>query len=300
MLMNKRFTKVITLVLGLIVASGVGAVTILNSKKVSPVHAASDTLAMPALSSSDSNISADAAKSTGSNVPITATVNSQSGVRMYANNTLTISSSQYITSLTIPWYKNGSKTFAAVSVESGGGTYTHASSSGNSGTWTGCSKQIVLKIGSSGQIQLYQIQYVTTTAEFTLIKDFVTANMHMSDVSPDDNSDTNACRGENGYYLTAKRAWNTMIAGYEGEEDLETVFRTNFADAYNRYLAWASACADSAPFDRNDEIQTRLSAKSLATIIGNNSNTVAIIVIISTISVTAIGGYFFLRKRKEN
>jgi hypothetical protein len=32
----------------------------------------------------------------------------------------------------------------------------------------------------------------------------------------------------------------------------------------------------------------------------NNANTVAIIVIISLVSVTAIGGYFFLRKRKEN
>lgn len=35
-------------------------------------------------------------------------------------------------------------------------------------------------------------------------------------------------------------------------------------------------------------------------IIGNNGNTVAIIVVISMISVTCIGGYFFLRKRKEN
>jgi hypothetical protein len=38
----------------------------------------------------------------------------------------------------------------------------------------------------------------------------------------------------------------------------------------------------------------------LVNIIGNNTNTVAIIVIISMVSVTAIGGYFFLRKRKEN
>jgi len=37
----------------------------------------------------------------------------------------------------------------------------------------------------------------------------------------------------------------------------------------------------------------------LATIVGN-SNTIAIIVVISMISATAIGGYFYLRKRKEN
>ena len=129
------------------------------------VSTSSDTLAMSALSSSDSNISAVAAKSNGSNTPITATVNSHDGVRMYANNTLTITSSNYITSFTIAWYKNGSKAFASVTVQSGGGTYTHAASSGNSGTWTGNSKEIVLKVGSSGQIQLYQIQYTIAPAK---------------------------------------------------------------------------------------------------------------------------------------
>ena len=297
--MNKLFTKIIMLGLGLIIASSVSVAVISHSKKASPVYAASDILAMSALSSSDSNISAVAEKSTGSNVPITSTVNSQSGVRMYANNTLTISSSLYITSLTIPWYKNGSKQFASVTVESGGGTYTHAASSGQSGTWTGSSKEIVLKVGAFGQIQLYQIQY-SVNLELSLVEDFVTDNMHMSDISLDNNSDTNACRGENGYYLAAKRAWNTMAAAYEGEEDLEVVFRTNFADAYNRYLAWASACGDSAPFDGNNNIQTQLSAKNLSNIIKNNSNTVAIIVIVSMISVTTIGGYFFLRGRKQN
>ena len=38
----------------------------------------------------------------------------------------------------------------------------------------------------------------------------------------------------------------------------------------------------------------------LVNIIGENSNTVAIIVIITMVSMTAIGSYFFLRKRKEN
>ena len=37
----------------------------------------------------------------------------------------------------------------------------------------------------------------------------------------------------------------------------------------------------------------------ITTVIGENTNTVAIIVIISLVSVTAIGGYFFLKKRRE-
>ena len=75
--MKKLFTKIIMIGLGLIIASSVSAAVISQSKKASPVYAASDTLAMSALSSSDSNISAVASKSTGSNVPITASVNSQ-------------------------------------------------------------------------------------------------------------------------------------------------------------------------------------------------------------------------------
>ena len=46
----------------------------------------------------------------------------------------------------------------------------------------------------------------------------------------------------------------------------------------------------------------RVSNTNPISLIGNNvdTNTVAIIVIVSVISVSAIGGYFFLRKRKEN
>ena len=38
----------------------------------------------------------------------------------------------------------------------------------------------------------------------------------------------------------------------------------------------------------------------LNTVIGDNTNTIAIIVIISLVSVTAIGGYFFIKRRQEN
>ena len=50
--------------------------------------------------------------------------------------------------------------------------------------------------------------------------------------------------------------------------------------------------------DRAEAAKSAL-VSPLVNIIGENTNTVAIIVIISMVSVTAIGGYFFLRKRKE-
>ena len=42
------------------------------------------------------------------------------------------------------------------------------------------------------------------------------------------------------------------------------------------------------------------SARLLLPVINENSNTIAIIVVISLVSVTAIGGFFFIRKRREN
>ena len=133
---------------------------------------------------------------------------------------------------------------------------------------------------------------------FDLVYSFVETNMHMSDVSLGNHSDTNACRGENGYYLSAKRAWHTMVSEYEGEDDLEDIFETSFTDAYERYMAWAAACGDSQPFVGTTIQNARISA--LFNKNSSNISSVAIIVIISMVSMTAIGGYFFLRKRKEN
>ena len=127
----------------------------------------------------------------------------------------------------------------------------------------------------------------------TSIETFNSTKLHMEDY------DTNkgwCSDSEHHYYLTAKAAYNDLVAA---EQQL---FKTSseYSTARARYEAWAIANKDGAPYDGNDDIQTQLSANVLSTIIGNSSNTVAIIVVISMVSVTAIGGYFFLRKRKEN
>jgi len=73
------------------------------------------------------------------------------GLRLYANNTITISSANNITGITFNWEKQGSKAFASVIASVG--TYTHPSAAGE-GTWTGSSKSITFTLGSSGQLQL--------------------------------------------------------------------------------------------------------------------------------------------------
>jgi len=65
------------------------------------------------------------------------------------------------------------------------------------------------------------------------------------------------------------------------------------------YAAYASA-DDFLGRVASGKITASPRVNPLVNIIGNNTNTVAIIVIISMVSVTAIGGYFFLRKKEAN
>ena len=159
--MNKLLTKIVGAALGLTMTVGVGVAVANSNRTVEPAHAATDVLAVDtAGSNSDGILTAVVAKASGQNAPITATVNTHDGVRLYANNTLTVSASSNITNLSIVWYKNGSKTFASVTTDVG--SYTHASSSGNAGTWTGSASEVVFTVGASGQIQLYEISYTTS------------------------------------------------------------------------------------------------------------------------------------------
>ena len=65
------------------------------------------------------------------------------------------------------------------------------------------------------------------------------------------------------------------------------------------YAAYASA-DDFLGRVASGKISTSALVNPLVNIIGENTNAIAIITVISLISVSAVGGYFFLRKRKED
>ena len=69
-----------------------------------------------------------------------------------------------------------------------------------------------------------------------------------------------------------------------------------YAAEWARLSAWAAANGESL---NSSSILAAARISPLANIVGN-TNTIAVIVVISMISITCIGGYFFLRKRKEN
>ena len=111
---------------------------------------------------------------------------------------------------------------------------------------------------------------------------------------------TGLCRDSN-YYVNAKAALKAVEDEHSGSI---AAFRDDEGGKYTaalaRYLKWAIACNDGAPFDGETTIVTPARAiLPIAGAISENSNATAIVVIISVISISAIGGYFFLRKRRE-
>ena len=80
-----------------------------------------------------------------------------------------------------------------------------------------------------------------------------------------------------------------IFQGYHSDGNMQ------FRNAYNRYVAWAAALGEnpwSSGSANNAAFLLRLNQEK--------SNSVAILIIISLISITSVGGYFFYKKRKEN
>ena len=73
------------------------------------------------------------------------------GLRLYASNTVTITSTTPMTEITFNWEKQGSKAFNTATASEG--SYTHPSAAGE-GKWTGSATSVTFTIGASGQLQL--------------------------------------------------------------------------------------------------------------------------------------------------
>lgn len=158
--------------------------------------------------------------------------------------------------------------------------------------------------GSSAEyFDLELFKYVEVVDPFDLVDSFVTENMHMADVPIADGRDTGNCKEDSGYYLTAKKAWNAMVKGYEGEENLITVFSGNFPDAYDRYMRWAVAMNDAGPFDGKDTVVSPIHALGpVARLESGRLDSGLLIATVVGFGLAAAGGLLFLhrRHRKED
>ena len=155
--MNKHFSKIAALSVGLAMAVGVGVAVNAGSSKVEEVKAA-ETKVEFTLSSAESvtkdGVTVAFAKGSGSNAPAWYAA----GLRLYASNTVTVSSSDTLTGITFNWEKQGSKAFASVTANVG--TYSHPSAAGE-GVWSGSANEVVFTLGGSGQLQLNTLSATT-------------------------------------------------------------------------------------------------------------------------------------------
>lgn len=183
--MNKILTKVTALCVGLAMVAGVGVAV--GSKAVGEAKAGEETAAFTLSSASSvtvDGVTASFAKNSGSTAPTWYAA----GLRLYASNTVTISSSNTITGVSFNWEKQGKKDFNTVTANVG--DYTHPSAAG-AGTWSGSANEIVFTLGSSGQLQLntFSVTYETGGSSATLESIAVTGSMNKKSYTTADSWD---------------------------------------------------------------------------------------------------------------
>lgn len=138
---------------------------------------------------------------------------------------------------------------------------------------------------SSSSLDKAIIYAVITYSEETVAGSFEENWLHMSDY----NQNLGWCADEeHAYYSKLKPVWAAM-----GEYEKSAIS----AEAEARLIAWAAANGDT--LDSNMDLVSAGRVSILESAI-KSTNAVAIVVIVSVVSVSAIGGYFFLRKKREN
>ena len=118
--------------------------------------------------------------------------------------------------------------------------------------------------------------------------------MHSSNnlISTTNNADTGACRGDNGYYATAKAAYNSLT------DSQKALFctNTNYADARSRLEAWARANIET--LDLTTYQLTSFNARIL-TALNSSDTTLMIVMIAGLISISAVALLFLKRKNAK-
>lgn len=151
----KLFHKIATSLLGATMALGVGFALANSNKEIRQARADTVNFELSSASSvSKSGVNVSFSIGDGSTSPTWY----DAGLRLYASNTVTVSSDSTIVQIAFNWEKQGSKAFASVTASVG--TYDHPTNTGV-GTWTGSAQSIIFTLGGSGQLQLNTFSVTT-------------------------------------------------------------------------------------------------------------------------------------------
>ena len=162
-----------------------------------------------------------------------------------------------------------------------------ASTSYGRGTGSSTSLTITIENIAKG-VKVYGIAYVAKT-DAEMVSDFISEYMHMSHTTND-----GSCKSE-GWYVEAKAGYAKLF------DEQKSLFNSEseYAAAKARLIAWAAANEET--FDPAAYTFTPNNGmRNLLPVLSDNSKSITMIAIISLMSVGAIAGYFFIRKRKVN
>ena len=145
-------------------------------------------------------------------------------------------------------------------------------------------------------ITVYETKETTVQTDISSSEDcqgletFIDTYMHMNYVD-----NLGYCKdNEHHYYSTAKSAFNAL------NEHQRSLFTGNsaYASEFARLSAWATANGESL---NSSNLLSNSPTMSVLSIISNNNQLpIILFVVVGTISLSAIGGYFYLHRKREN
>lgn len=114
--------------------------------------------------------------------------------------------------------------------------------------------------------------------------------MKMNQYVDDDSYDADRCTAN---YSAAKTAFNAMA------EEQRTIFvsNTTYADAKARLVCWAAANGEALNVSNQFAKAANITLNS---VFSSKSNNTALIIVASLTALSTVGGYFLIRRRKEN
>jgi len=186
-----------------------------------------------------------------------------------------------------------SETTATLTNESSEYEFTY---SGSASSTVSLSNLISINLSNSGGAIYLKSIKVYSAASKSVIGNFCTESLRM------ESYDVGGTQGSTGGNGSCKTWWNDVISAYNGLSAGQKYLFNNedeYANARLRLSEWARINGYS--YDSTAGTISESAKINPIAIINSKTdvNVVAIVAITSVISLTAIGGYFFLRKRRE-
>lgn len=126
---------------------------------------------------------------------------------------------------------------------------------------------------------------------------FANRQLKANDISFDNNAETDACKGNEGYYAKAKAHYNNLLTSNQKKAFANDA---SYSNLRARMVAWAAANGETISFNTTTgELEVQAANGMIAVINKNNAAVIIVVVSMITLSFLAVGA-FYLRKRKHN